>query len=64
MQKWPGRTYRYLQVPVLYPFGHGLSYTSFNYSNLAATFMNNSTGILHVEVDIQNTGVRAQPNVW
>ena len=29
-----GRTYRYLHEKPLYPFGHGLSYTSFAYENL------------------------------
>lgn len=26
---YPGRTYRFYQGPVVYPFGHGLSYTNF-----------------------------------
>lgn len=29
-----GRTYRYMEKEPLYPFGFGLSYTHFNYSNL------------------------------
>ncbi|HLF32984.1 MAG TPA: glycoside hydrolase family 3 C-terminal domain-containing protein [Cyclobacteriaceae bacterium] len=29
------RTYKYFRGPVLYPFGHGLSYTSFGYTGLS-----------------------------
>lgn len=29
-----GRTYQYFNGQVTYPFGHGLSYTSFNYANV------------------------------
>lgn len=32
-----GRTYKYFKGDVLYPFGYGLSYTSFKYSNLQVT---------------------------
>lgn len=31
-----GRTYRYFEGEVLYPFGHGLSYTQFDYEDLLA----------------------------
>ena len=52
--------YRYYdtrQVPILFPFGHGLSYTTFAYSNLhvSTTNFRDIDGIT-VCVDITNTG--------
>ncbi|GAB2816177.1 glycoside hydrolase family 3 N-terminal domain-containing protein [Ferruginibacter profundus] len=41
----------------LYPFGYGLSYTTFKYSNLIVTpEQQNSKGNINVSVDITNTG--------
>jgi hypothetical protein len=34
VQGFPGRTHRYVQVPVLFPFGYGLSYSLFTYTNV------------------------------
>lgn len=52
--------YRYYdtkEIPVLFPFGHGLSYTTFDYSNLqtSATSFDDVDG-LTVSVDVTNTG--------
>lgn len=45
------------QVPVLYPFGHGLSYADFAYSNLAATpSADGAAQTYHVSVTVANTG--------
>merc|ERR1711907_346053 len=35
MRRFPGRTYRYLQVPPLFPFGYGMSYAAFQYSGMS-----------------------------
>ena len=53
-----GRTYRYFTGDALYPFGYGLSYTSFAYSDLRlpATAVTNTDVPVHVTV--QNTGSR------
>jgi len=52
--------YRYYdakEIPVLFPFGHGLSYTTFEYSN-AKVSSNNFKDVdgLTVTVDVKNTG--------
>jgi beta-glucosidase len=52
-----GRTYMYFKGAPLYPFGHGLSYTTFQYSNLktsADTLGKNDT--IKVSIDVQNSG--------
>ncbi|WP_113652769.1 glycoside hydrolase family 3 C-terminal domain-containing protein [Pedobacter namyangjuensis] len=52
-----GRTYRYTTKPVLYPFGYGLSFTKFAYSNLklSATELNSSKP-LKVSLNVHNIG--------
>ena len=41
----------------LYPFGHGLSYTTYRYANLAVSPA--AAGTFRVELDVENTGRRA-----
>ena len=54
-----GRTYMYFNGPVTYPFGYGLSYTTFDFSNLQVS---NTTptadDTVQVSVDVANTGSR------
>ena len=38
---------------IAYPFGHGLSYTNFEYSHIAATV---ETAHIHIEFSLENTG--------
>jgi beta-glucosidase len=59
-----GRTYMYLKQKPLYPFGYGLSYTTFKYSNLRLSSQTiHSDGMLHVSIDIRNSGRRAGDEV-
>jgi beta-glucosidase len=58
-----GRTYRYFKGAPLYPFGHGLSYTSFKYSNLKVLSKPQTGKPITVSVDVQNTGQRAGDEV-
>ncbi len=51
-----GRTYRYYKGHVLYPFGYGLSYTTFHYDSLQVTRPASTRDSLHLTVQITNTG--------
>ncbi len=53
------RTYRYFEGEPLYPFGFGLSYSKFAYSNLKLSASELDAGnMLGVEVDVANTDSR------
>jgi beta-glucosidase len=61
-----GRTYWFNKNKVLYPFGHGLSYTSFEYSNIKLSKEQLSTDQndqISLSVDIRNSGDRAGDEV-
>ena len=53
MHAGKGFTYRYYTGEALYPFGHGLSYTKFEYSNLKVSKKNNT---INVSLNLKNTG--------
>jgi beta-glucosidase len=54
------RHYDKKQVEPLFPFGHGLSYTTFDYANLRLSAATLAPGDrLRVTVDVTNTGARA-----
>ncbi len=51
------RTYMYFDKSVLYPFGHGLSYTQFDYSNLKLDSDKiKKDGEIEIQFTIQNAG--------
>ncbi|MFN2284591.1 MAG: glycoside hydrolase family 3 C-terminal domain-containing protein, partial [Anaerolineae bacterium] len=59
-----GHTYRYFGGEVLYPFGYGLSYTTFAYSDLTLSANAIQSGeSLTVSVKVQNTGALAGDEV-
>jgi beta-glucosidase len=59
-----GFTYMYVIDKPLFAFGHGLSYTTFDYSNLnVSSAQTGSDGTLKIHVDVKNTGERAGEEV-
>ena len=59
-----GRTYRYFAGEPLFPFGYGLSYTSFSYSGLTVPTAPVTAGNpVTAEVTVTNTGKRAGDEV-
>ncbi len=52
-----GRTYRYMTQEALYPFGYGLSYTEFFYTNAVFAKTPDVKEGVEINVTIKNTGV-------
>ena len=58
------RTYRYFKGEPLYPFGYGLSYTKFRYSNPRVTSESVAAdGAVTVSADVKNSGAMAGDEV-
>jgi len=59
-----GKTYMYFKGKPLYPFGFGLSYTTFKYANLKVAYEPKSGDTdIAVSIEITNTGVRSGDEV-
>jgi len=59
-----GYTYMYFKGEPLYPFGFGLSYTTFKFSNVRSSSPHlGKDGSLTVDVDVTNTGSRSGEQV-
>lgn len=51
-----GKTYRFFSQEPLYPFGYGLSYTTFRYSDLSIPETSKAGETVSVKVNVTNTG--------
>src|SRR6185437_6583774 len=59
-----GFTYMYVKQKPEFAFGHGLSYTNFQYSSLRVyPAQISSGGTVHIDAEVQNTGNRAGTEV-
>jgi beta-glucosidase len=58
-----GRTYRYFGGQPLFPFGHGLSYTHFDYTDLRAAASTRASVPVKVTVSVKNSGARGGDEV-
>ena len=59
-----GRTYRYFEGEPLFAFGHGLSYTRFEYSDLRIDPVTvGAGGSIHIALNVKNAGERAGDEV-
>ena len=54
-----GRTYRYMKQEALYPFGYGLSYTSFLYQDIQVSTNQVSEEGVTISAMVENTGTMA-----
>lgn len=59
-----GRTYRYFDKPVLFPFGYGLSYSTFHYGQIHLSTLKVQAGeTVTADITVRNTGNRAGQDV-
>ena len=59
-----GRTYKYMDDNIMYPFGYGLSYGSVDYGQIRLlTRRPRSGNPVEVELDVRNTGDRERDEV-
>jgi beta-glucosidase len=58
-----GKTYRFFEGEPLFPFGYGLSYTTFAYRNLKAPKQAKTGEQVKVSIEVENTGTMAGEEV-